>query len=145
MDHLWNGRCKGVRMAIPDYQTLMLPVLRLAAEGEWRVPMAAEKIADEFALTEQEREELLPSGRQKLLHNRIHWAKFYMTKAGLIETPRRGVFRATDEGKAVLAKSPASIDNETLKAYPAFIAFQDTMFRGRWRASADLAWLSCAG
>lgn len=110
-------------MPIPDYQTLMLPVLRLAAEGDWRVPMAAEKIADEFQLTQQEREELLPSGRQKVLHNRIHWAKFYLMKAGLIETSKRGVFRATDEGRALLAKKPASINNETLKAYPSFNAF----------------------
>lgn len=118
-------------MAIPDYQTLMLPVLKLAAEDEWRVPMAAEKLADQFGLTEDEREEILPSGRQRVLHNRIHWAKFYMSKAGLIESPKRGLFRATSEGKAVLALNPASIDNETLKAYPAFVEFQDSSVRGQ--------------
>lgn len=66
-------------MSIPDYQTLMLPVLRLAAEGETRVPDAAEKLADQIGLSVSQREEMLPSGRQRILHNRIHWAKFYMT------------------------------------------------------------------
>lgn len=59
-------------MAIPDYQTLMLPVLQVAAEGETRVPLAADVIAHRIGLTEAEREEPLPSGKQKLLHNRIH-------------------------------------------------------------------------
>ena len=58
-------------MAIPDYQTLMLPVLKVAAEGETRVPIAADKIADRLGLSEEEREEMLPSGKQRLLHNRV--------------------------------------------------------------------------
>lgn len=121
-------------MPIPDYQTLMLPVLRLAAEGDWRVPKAADKIADQFGLTVEEREELLPSGRQRLLHNRIHWAKLYMTRAGLIESPQRGVFRASDDGMALLAKNPTAIDNETLKAYPSFVEFQNAGSAGQAKA-----------
>jgi Mrr N-terminal domain len=74
-------------MPVPDYQSLMLPVLRLAAEGETRVPEIEDKLADEFELTAEERDQLLPSGRQKILHNRIHWTKFYMVRAGLIDTP----------------------------------------------------------
>lgn len=101
----------------------MLPVLSLAAEGETRVPEAATRVADQFALTEEEREELLPSGRQKLLHNRIHWAKFYMTKAGLIDSPGRGRFTASDAGRALLAKRPTTIDVELLRQYPAFLEF----------------------
>lgn len=69
-------------MALPDYQTLMLPILRVAAAGEICVPAAADRIAQELALTEAERTELLPSGRQRVLHNRIHWAKFYMFSQG---------------------------------------------------------------
>lgn len=110
-------------MAIPDYQSLMLPVLRLAARGETRVPEAANTIADELSLGQAERDEMLPSGRQRLLHNRIHWAKFYMTKAGLIDAPARGRFVASEAGKALLAANPATINVETLKRYPAFIAF----------------------
>lgn len=107
-------------MAIPDYQSLMLPVLSLAAEGETRVPLAAEIIADRLNLSADEREEMLPSGRQRLLHNRVHWAKFYMSKAGLVESPRRGVFVATDSGKALLAKAPHRIDLQTLLGIPVF-------------------------
>ena len=101
----------------------MLPVLKVAALGETRVPVAAEKIADQLGLSEEEREELLPSGKQRVLHNRIHWAKFYMSKAGLIGSPKRGVFVITDEGSALLNKGPTSIDVELLKSYPAFETF----------------------
>ncbi|WP_017977980.1 restriction endonuclease [Sphingomonas melonis] len=110
-------------MAIPDYQALMLPVLRLATTGVTRVPDAAAAIADQLSLTEAEREEMLPSGRQRVLHNRIHWAKFYMAKAGLIDSPARGRFFASAEGKALLATQPAAITVETLKTYPAFAQF----------------------
>ncbi|MET3436068.1 restriction endonuclease [Sphingomonas sp. 1185] len=110
-------------MAIPDYQALMLPVLRLAATGVTRVPDAATAIADQLGLSETEREEMLPSGRQRVLHNRIHWAKFYMAKAGLIDSPARGRFVASAEGKALLTTQPAAITVETLKTYPAFAQF----------------------
>lgn len=126
-------------MAIPDYQTLMLPVLKLAAEGETRVPEAAQKIADQFGLTEEERGEMLPSNRQRVLHNRIHWAKFYMSKAGLIESPMRGLFRASAEGKAVLARNPATIDNEVLKSYPEFVAFQEASANGKPKSEKPVA------
>lgn len=110
-------------MAIPDYQSLMLPVLKLAATGEMKVPGAAELIANELNLTDSEREEMLPSGKQRLLHNRVHWAKFYMSKAALIATPKRGSFNATQSGKALLASNPARIDVETLKAIPVFAEY----------------------
>jgi restriction system protein len=110
-------------MTIPDYQSLMLPVLKVAASGETRVPAAAQIIADQLGLTETEREEMLPSGKQRLLHNRVHWAKFYMTKAGLIDSPKRGVFIASKIGMDLLAKNPERIDVETLKRIPAFFDY----------------------
>ncbi|RWM02187.1 restriction endonuclease [Mesorhizobium sp.] len=110
-------------MTIPDYQTLMLPVLRLAAEGEKRVVDVLDRIADEFGLTPEEREELLPSGRQRVLHNRIHWAKFYMSKAGLLASPGRGRFIATDTGSALLATKPERIDVSALMQYAPFREF----------------------
>ena len=110
-------------MAIPDYQSLMLPVLTVAAEGETRVPLAAQTIADRLGLSEDEREEMLPSGKQRLLHNRVHWAKFYMSKAGLIDSPKRGAFVASTAGLALLATKPERIDVETLKSYSAFAEF----------------------
>jgi len=110
-------------MAIPDYQSLMLPLLKHAARGETRVPDVANKLADEFGLTTEERDQLLPSGRQKVLNNRIHWAKFYMAKAGLIDQPRRGRFVASEQGREVLARNPSRINVETLLEYPAFRDF----------------------
>ncbi|TDN80227.1 restriction endonuclease [Stakelama pacifica] len=110
-------------MAIPDYQTLMLPVLKLAATNEMRVPQAAEIIAEDFNLSEAEKNELLPSGRQRILHNRIHWAKFYMSKAGLIDSPKKGVFTASEEGRKLLARNLPAIDNDVLKKYSSFVDF----------------------
>jgi len=98
----------------------MLDVLTIAAEGETRVPLAAQIIADRLGLTEDEREEMLPSGKQRLLHNRVHWAKFYMTKAGLIDSPKRGVFVISPTGRQLLASNPGRIDVDTLKRIPAF-------------------------
>lgn len=117
-------------MAIPDYQSLMLPVLTVAAEGETRVPAAAQLISDKLGLTDEEREQLLPSGKQRLLHNRVHWAKFYMSKAGLIDSPKRGVFTASAAGKALLATNPKFLDVEALKAYPSFAAFHSSSGTG---------------
>src|SRR4051812_34036344 len=101
----------------------MLPLLRLAAAGETRVPEVEQKLADEFALTPEERDQILPSGRQKVFHNRIHWAKFYMSKAGLLNSPARGRFVASDVGRALLAQKPDKIDVEKLLQYPAFRSF----------------------
>ncbi|WP_306966789.1 restriction endonuclease [Agrobacterium tumefaciens] len=101
----------------------MLPTLRLAAGGETRVADVSERIADDLGLSQDERDELLPSGRQRLLHNRIHWAKFYMSKAGLIASPARGRFVATDKGKALLATAPERIDVALLMQEPEFREF----------------------
>ena len=115
--------CWAISMTIPDYQTLMLPVLRLAAQGETRVPEVEERLANEFGLTSEERNQLLPSGRQRVLANRIHWAKFYMGKAGLITSPRRGRFVATEAGRALLDTHPERIDVELLQDFPSFREF----------------------
>jgi restriction system protein len=101
----------------------MLPLLRHAAQGETRVPDVEEKIADEFGLTREERDQLLPSGRQKVLHNRIHWAKFYMSRAGLLDQPKRGRFIASEQGRALLASHPERLTVELLLQYPAFRQF----------------------
>jgi restriction system protein len=110
-------------MAIPDYQALMLPLLKRAANGETRVLDAEKQLGDEFGLTPEERSQLLPSGKQRVLHNRTHWAKFYLTKAGLVSVPKRGTFVATDEGKALIAKNPSQINVELLREYPSFEEF----------------------
>ena len=109
-------------MPIPDYQTLMLPVLRLAAEGETRVPEVEARLASEYELTAEERGRTFPSGG-RVLQNRTYWAKFYLAKAGLLDTPRRGRFVASETGRALLAEKPERIDVERLLTYPAFAAF----------------------
>lgn len=110
-------------MTIPDYQTLMLPVLRISAEGVTRMADVAERVADELNLSPEERERLLPSGRQRVLHNRLHWAKFYMGKAGLIATPARGRFVASEKGRRLLATAPARVDLAMLLQEPEFREF----------------------
>ena len=110
-------------MSIPDYQTLMLPLLKRAALGEMRVLEAEKQLGDEFGLTPEERAQLLPSGKQRVLHNRARWAKFYLMKAGLVSFPSRGKFVATDAGRALLARNPSRIDVDLLRQYPSFEEF----------------------
>jgi restriction system protein len=88
-----------------------------------RVPEIADQIADEFGLSQSGRDQLLPSGRQKILHNRLHWAKFYLSKAGLVSSAGKNRFIATDAGRQLLSSKPSKIDNELLLKYPNFQEF----------------------
>ena len=93
-------------MAIPDYQTCMLPCLRYLADGNERtLSDAEESLAEHFKLTPAERAELLPSGQQGIFKNRIGWARTYLKKAGLLESPKRGIFRITERGTKTLASN----------------------------------------
>ncbi|MBB3147749.1 restriction system protein [Phyllobacterium trifolii] len=121
---------------IPDYQTLMLPVLKAASAGQMTVAKTIERLALEIPLTEAELAAPLPSGRQTIIANRIHWAKFYMSKARLIDMVRRGVFTASDRGRQLLVRNPDRIDNETLSEYPEFRLF---MVESRRRLRSDEA------
>jgi restriction system protein len=112
-------------MAIPDYQSLMLPLLSEAATGgEMRVADVTDSLADKLGLNDEDRSQLLPSGRQKVFYNRTQWAKFYLDKAGLIEPTRRGYFKITERGRNILASNPLRIDNETLRQFPEFVEFE---------------------
>lgn len=114
-------------MAIPDYQTLMLPLLRYFGDGiERSLSDAIEAISNEFKLTSEERMRLLPSGTSTYIGNRVGWARTYMKKAGLFESPRRGVVRITERGKEILRKKPARIDVKYLEQFPEFIEFRTT-------------------
>ena len=88
---------------IPDYQTLMRPVLACAAASETRIGDAVERLAEQLSLTPDERAQLLPSGKQTMFANRVHWAKTYLVKAGLAEGTRRGYYHITPRGQAALA------------------------------------------
>ncbi|MBI3321051.1 MAG: restriction endonuclease [Candidatus Omnitrophica bacterium] len=110
-------------MPVPDFQTLMLPLLKLLEEKGEVIPReAAMLLANEFQLTPEERRQLLPSGKQEVFANRIGWARTFLKKAELLETPRRGLWRITGRGKEVLKKNPQRIDAKFLKQFPEFIA-----------------------
>lgn len=111
-------------MTIPDYQSLMLPVLRAAEAQETSVRACIERLADQFSLDDEERSRLVPSGGETIFRNRVHWAKTYLGKAGLIEITRRGHFRATPRGRALLATSPIRVDNSVLNQYAEFREFR---------------------
>lgn len=111
---------------IPDYQTLMLPVLKSVADGkEHKFREIADSIAKNFGLTEEELGCLLPSGNQSIFDNRVGWAKTYLKKACLIEYKGKGVLKITERGKQVLKDSPQKIDNKFLKQYDEFNDFQN--------------------
>jgi restriction system protein len=111
-------------MPIPDYQSIMLPILQLAADGaEHRTRDAIQAVAKLFNLTEEELAMLNPSGADYVFANRFGWARTYLKKAGLIHYTSWGKFQITDVGKALLAKNPAKIDLAILKQYPGFLEF----------------------
>jgi restriction system protein len=113
-------------MAVPDYQSLMLPLLRFAEEkgDETSTGEAVEVLAKELGLTEKDVKEMLPSGIQSTFVNRVGWASTYMKKAGLLEATRRGYYRITPRGRDLLKRQPKSINVKLLKQYPEFVEFQ---------------------
>jgi restriction system protein len=112
-------------MAIPDFQTIMLPVLKLASSAnEYKLSDAVEKLADEFGLSSEERNELLPSGTQAVFNNRVAWARSYLKQAALVENPRRGFFSITESGRKLLSENPERITIALLSQYPEFQEFR---------------------
>jgi restriction system protein len=112
-------------MPIPDYQTLMLPFLRIANDGqEHRFRDAVEQLAAEFKISDEERSIMLPSGTAPLFDNRVGWARTYLKQASLIDSPKRGVFRITSRGAVLLSKNPSRIDNSVLEQFPEYLAFK---------------------
>jgi restriction system protein len=102
----------------------MLPLLQLAGDGrDHSIREAVETLAQQFELTDDDRRELLPSGRQPLFYNRVGWARTYLKKAGLLTTPRRGHFAITNRGLDVLAQSPQRIDLGLLRQFLEFVEF----------------------
>lgn len=111
-------------MAIPDFQSVMRPVLQAVGDG---VPLPLSelrvRIADVFQLTEEERKERLPSGNQTVINNRVGWARTYLNKAGLLTIPDKGMVQITDRGREVLATGPERITVSWLKQFPEFADF----------------------
>jgi restriction system protein len=120
-------------MAIPNFQAVMLPLLRFTEDQqEHSLRQAIEHLASHFELTPEERRELLPSGRQATFDNRVDWARTYLTKAGLLEATRRAHFRITARGLDVLKQNPPEINVALLRQFPKFVEFQT---RGRSAAA----------
>jgi restriction system protein len=112
-------------MAIPDFQSLMLPLLKLVNDGrEHSFRESVDRLADQFHLTKEERSELLPSGLAVLFDNRVGWARTYLKKAGLLEATRRGYVKITQCGLEVLQQNPAKINIAFLRRFPEFVEFQ---------------------
>ncbi|HSI38209.1 MAG TPA: restriction endonuclease [Methylotenera sp.] len=111
-------------MAIPDYQTLMLPLLRLIDDGEEHLfsPLV-DVLANQFHLSEEEKKQLLPSGGMLTIKSRAGWARTYLKKAGLLEQPSRGNIKLTSRGQSVLDSKPEQIDVKFLQQFPEFLEF----------------------
>lgn len=107
-------------MPIPNYETLMLPVLRLFSEGVNNVAECLPRLRTEFAISDEEASELLPSGRVTVLQSRAHWARTYLAKAGLLESPKRNQHVITQKGREVLATNPPHINNAFLDRFEGF-------------------------
>ena len=112
---------------IPDFQTIMLPLLELLQDDkEHELQELILQISDKFELSEDERDERLPSGNQQIINNRVGWARTYLKKAQLLESPRRAIFKITDKGKKILASSPKLIDVKFLQNLPEFKDWQSS-------------------
>lgn len=112
-------------MTVPDFQSLMLPALRaLGDQSPSTTQQVRAKLAAEFALSDVDLSELLPSGRQTTFANRVAWAYSYMKQAGLISSPKRGVYELTPKGRDTLVSKPQRIDISFLSKFPEFVAFR---------------------
>jgi restriction system protein len=109
---------------IPDYQTLMRPVLECASSGEVRISDVVDLLAKKLGLTAEERAAILPSGKQTRFANRVNWAKSYLKQGGLVEITGRGRFKITDRGRAALADKGATINNAYLAQFEEFQSFK---------------------
>ena len=114
-------------MTIPDFQTIMLPLLRFASDGkEHSIHEAVNYLAVKLLITEEEQSRLLASGQQPIFYNRVGWARTYLKKSGLVDDPRRGYFRITDRGRGVLDRQPDRIDMNYLREFPEYLEFRKT-------------------
>ena len=112
-------------MSIPDYQSLMRPLLAFGADGlEKDIKDAIATIAGQLKLSDDEVQKLLPSGKQTIFSNRVHWARTYLDKAGAIKKTRRSHFVITERGKKLLAENPERINVNILRQFPEFVSFQ---------------------
>jgi restriction system protein len=113
-------------MALPNFQQLMLPTLRHICQvnDEVQISVLEHAIARTLSLSDDDLSRVLPSGQQSVFSNRLNWARSYMTKAGLLEAPRRSYCRATQRARDLIAEAPKEIDLTILSRYPEFVAWR---------------------
>jgi restriction system protein len=112
-------------MSVPDFQSLMLPILRITSDGQEHTSSeASDLLAQQFSLTETDLRELLPSGKQPKFTNRIGWATTYLRKTKLLEGTGRGRFRITDRGLTVLRENPSRVDLKYLNRFSELATFR---------------------
>lgn len=127
-------------MSIPDYQSIMLPLLTLAGDSnEHSLREAIARLAERFGLTPEERSALLPSGQQPIFSNRVAWASTYLRKAGLLEHVKRGVFRISSNGSEVLKSNPPNINVAFLEKFPSFVEFREASRKPKGAPAVILA------
>ena len=114
-------------MPIPDYQTIMMPLMKFSADkGEHSSRDAVDSLVGVFQLSDEEKNRLLPSGKLRVFYDRVHWALSYLKGAGLLTATRRGYFRITERGTTVLEQNPPRIDVKFLRQFPEFLGYIGT-------------------
>ena len=112
-------------MAVPKYDELMKPLLTVVKDGEaHKIKDITAALAKRFHLSAEDQAAMLPSGRQTVFKNRVGWAKTYLKKAGLIDSPARATIVITEAGKEVVAEDPERIDAKYLERFPSFVDFK---------------------
>ena len=125
---------------IPDYQSIMLPLLQYVSDvKEHKMRDVTDRLAEQLGVTEEERKELLPSGAAPVFYNRTAWAKTYLKKAGLLDSPKQGLIKITKRGLEVLKNNPNSIDVRFLKQFSEFVEFQTTKREGETIGIEDIS------
>jgi restriction system protein len=123
-------------MAIPEFQALLLPLLRLTADGtEHALAGANDSLAADLTLTADELDQRNPSGLARTFYNRVAWSSTYLRAAGLLVATKRGHFRITERGQALLAEQPTHLGIHELMRYPEFRAIRTSGGRKRTAAS----------
>lgn len=111
---------------IPDYESIMFPLLKLAGDDrEHLIRDAREKLAERFNLSDNDKREFLPSGQQTVFNNRVGWAKTYLVNSGLLSSRKRGYFKITQRGLNVLKENPDELNNKYLERFEEFRHFKN--------------------
>ena len=125
-------------MAVPDYQSLMLPLLKLVSDGqEHSLSVLVDALAMQLKLTDDDKKEMLPSGSQTTFYSRVGWARTYMKMACLLESTGRGTIRITKRGLDLLRNNPASINAKSLAQYPEFMEFKGASRHSNKRSEVE--------